>query len=129
MKHQEYHLQKQVCQYLNLQYPKVMYLSDTVANVKLSIPQAIRNKAIQKQGFKCPDLLILQPNNYFHGLFIEIKIASPYLKNGQLKSNGHIKGQNESIEELKKRGYYACFSWEFESIKKLIDNYMEDATI
>ena len=127
MNHQEYILQKQVCQYLNLQYPKVMFLS-TGVSLEITKMQGNRHKAINKNGFKCPDLLILQPNKFFHGLFIELKIASPYLKNGQLKKNDHIEGQNNSIEELKKLGYYACFAWEFESIKKLIDNYMEDAT-
>lgn len=125
----EYQLQKQVCQYLNIQYPKVMYLSDTVAAVKLTIPQQVRNKAIQKEGFKCPDLLILQPNKYNSGLFIELKAKTPYKSNGfVLLSNPHVEAQAETLNQLNKIGYYACFSWSFEDCKSIIDSYMKDAT-
>ena len=73
MKHLEYQLQKDVCRYISLRYPKVLFLSDTIGNVKLTMLQAARNKAIQKTGFACPDLLILQPNKKYKGLFIELK--------------------------------------------------------
>ena len=53
MNHKEYNLQKQVCRYLNLKHPKVLYMSDTIANLKLTKQQAGRNKAIQKDGFHC----------------------------------------------------------------------------
>ncbi len=128
MKNQpEYQLQKQVCEYLRMQYPKVLFLSDTVAAVKLTIPQQVRNKAIQKQGFKCPDLLIFQPTKYFHGLFIELKVKSPFKLNGEILKDEHLIAQNETIQELKKLGYCAKFEWDFNRIKGLIDNYMEDA--
>ena len=35
MKHLEYQLQKDVCRYISLRYPKVLFLSDTIGNVKL----------------------------------------------------------------------------------------------
>lgn len=69
----EYQLQKQVCQYLQAQYPQLLFLSDTIASCKLTQPQATRNKAIQKEGFKTPDLLILEPRGKFSGLFYRIK--------------------------------------------------------
>ena len=83
MKHPEYELQKQVCVYLELQYKSAVFLSDTVANCKLTAMQATRNKAIQKQGFKTPDLIILEPRGDYHGLLIELKVKSPfrYLEN------------------------------------------------
>jgi len=90
MKHQEYILQKAVCRFLELQYPNVLFLSDTIGNVKLTELQASRNKAIQKKDFKCPDLLILEPNKFYKGLFIELKIKSPYKLNGELLKNDHF---------------------------------------
>ena len=94
MKHPEYKLQKAVCQYLEMQYPNVLFLSDTIASVKLTMQQAVRNKAIQKKGFKCPDLLILEPSKFGHcGLFLELKIKSPFKKNGEVYENDHLKGQ------------------------------------
>lgn len=125
-KQPEFELQAQICRYLRLQYPNVVFLSDTVASVKLTMGQATRNKQLQKSGFKIPDLLILEPNKEFAGLMIELKIESPFKLNGQIKTNKHLEGQEKSIEILKKKGYYACFIWDFESAKNLIDKYLKE---
>lgn len=125
MQHEEYHLQKQVCQYLQFQYPDVEFLSDTVASVKLNFGQQQRNKAIQKPNFKCPDVVILEPRGKYHGLLIELKKDTPFLKDGvTLKSNEHLEGQQKTITKLINKGYFACFSWSFEMTKKIIDDYM-----
>jgi hypothetical protein len=124
MKHPEYHLQKQVCAYLNLQYPKVMFLSDSVAFVKLSMPQAVRNKQIQKSGFKCPDLIILEPKGKYHGLFIELKVKSPFKKDGSILKNEHLEGQQKTISDLQEKGYFAVFCTGFNEAKETIDFYM-----
>ena len=128
MKHNEYNLQKSICQYLNYQYPNVFYLSDTIANLNLSIPQQVRNKAIQKQGFHCPDLLILEPNNTYKGLFIELKTATPYKLNGEIKasSKDHLLNQQNTILKLNEKGYKSFFAWEFETIINEIDKYLKD---
>lgn len=126
MKHPEYKLQVQVCKYLELQYPKVLFLSDTIASVKLTATQGARNKAIQKENFKTPDLIILEPNQNYHGLFIELKVESPFKKDGTLKKNEHLEAQQVSINDLKSKGYYACFSWGFDMTKKIINDYMKN---
>lgn len=126
MKHTEFILQKAVCNFLNKHYPDVLYLSDTIANLKLTVPQKVRNKAIQKENFKCPDLLILEPNQKYKGLFIELKIKSPFKKNGEIYLDEHLQGQQKSIDDLISKGYYACFKWDFEEIKALIHWYMKN---
>ena len=126
MKHLEYHLQRQVCAYLSNAYPKVLFLSDTIANVKLTMIQAVRNKAIQKHGFKTPDIIILHPNHSYHGLMIEMKFESPYTKKGHIKSNEHLIAQEKSINDLNKLGYYACFAWSFNQARTIIDNYLNN---
>jgi len=110
-----------------MQYPKALYLSDTVASIKLTKPQQARNKSIQKVGFKCPDLLILEPLNGHSGLFIELKIETPFKKDGKIKAsqNNHLKLQQETIIQLRERGYKTCFSWGFEMTKKIIDDYFK----
>lgn len=124
MKNQpEFQLQKSICKYLDLQYPNVLYLSDTVASVKLTIPQQVRNKSIQKVGFKCPDLLILEPRGKYAGLFIELKTKSPFKKTGGLLKNSHIEEQLKTLEDLNSKGYKACFSWDFEQCKSIIQEY------
>lgn len=122
----EYHLQKQVCQYIAIQYPQLLFLSDTIASCNLTMQQAVRNKAIQKEGFKTPDLVIFQPNANYNGLLIELKVESPYKKDGSLYTSEHLKSQNATIENLNKCGYYACFSWGFDMTKKIIDDYLSN---
>jgi hypothetical protein len=126
MKHLEYDLQVAVCKYLSAQYPDVDFMSDTIANLKLSKTQASRNQKIQKIGFKCPDILILEPKNNFSGLFIELKLETPFKKDGGIKasSKDHLQGQLETIEKLIKKGYSAQFSWGFDMTKEIIDNYL-----
>lgn len=120
----EFELQKSICRWLSVQYPKAMYLSDTIASIKLTIPQQNRNKLIQKNGFKTPDLLIFEPNNGYNGLFIELKVKSPFKKNGDLLKCVHLEAQLKTINELKSKGYFACFSWGFEMTAGIINSYM-----
>ena len=127
MEHKEFELQKQICNYLEMQYPKVIFLSDTIASCKLTLMQAVRNKKIQKNGFKIPDLLILEPKGNYSGLFIELKNETPFKKDGEIKASqkDHLKNQAISINLLNSKGYYSCFSWGFEMTKKIIDEYLK----
>jgi len=122
----EYILQKQICAYLRNQYPKTYFLSDTVASVKLTLPQQARNKAIQCEGFKTPDLIIFEPKAKYSGLMLELKIETPFKKNGEIKAsqNNHLQLQNETLNRLQWIGYMAEFVWSFDMAKELIDEYM-----
>lgn len=122
----EFILQKQISHWLSVQYPEVLFLSDTIASVKLTIPQQVRNSSVQKKFFKTPDLLIFEPNKDFHGLFIELKIETPFKKDMTLKKNEHIEGQLKTINDLKFKGYYACFSWSLEITMEIINNYLKN---
>lgn len=124
MRHLEYDLQVAVCRYLNYQYAHILFMSDTIASVKLTAPQAIRNKQIQKDSFKCPDIIIFEPRGQYHGLFIELKKESPYKKNGELFANDHLQGQAKTMQDLTERGYKCYFAWSFEQAKSLIDSYL-----
>jgi len=128
MEHPEYELQKSIAIYLSYQYPEVDFLSDTIASIKLSKTQAGRNKSIQKNGFKCPDILILLPRKKYCGLFIELKIETPFKKDGTIKASAkdHLKLQQESLKKLSDNGYFAEFSWGFDMTKKMIDEYLTE---
>ena len=121
----EFELQKAICRYICLQYPNVLFLSDTIASIKLTEMQGARNKLIQKKDFKTPDLIILEPKGIYHGLFIELKIKSPFKKNGSLYKNEHLEAQQKSINDLNQKGYLAMFSVGFEETKKNIDYYLK----
>jgi hypothetical protein len=126
-KQPEFELQSAICRYLSYQYSEVLFLSDTIASLKLTPAQANRNKKIQKFGFSCPDLLILEPRNGYNGLFIELKVETPFKKNGEIKASkdDHLKNQLEAINKLNEKGYMVVFSWGFDMTKDIIDNYLK----
>lgn len=123
----EYQMCKQIAQYMRLQYPKVIFHFDQ-AGSNLSIAQAGKMKAIQGLG-SWPDLFIAEPsviNGFrYRGLFIEVKVESPYLKDGiTIKSNEHLKNQHQTLERLRMKGYYTTFGVGFEGCKAIIDGYL-----
>lgn len=125
----EFHLQSQVCEYLRRQYPKVRFMSDTIAFVKLTFQQQGRNKKIQCPDFKCPDVLIFATRvvegERFSGLLIELKAESPYKADGYtLKKNEHVEAQSKELDNLAAEGYFTCFAWDFDMAKKIIDKYL-----
>jgi len=122
----EFELQKSICKWLNLQYGNILYLSDTIASVKLTLPQQARNKSIQKKDFKTPDLLIFYPNEKYHGLFIELKSKSPFKKDYTLLNDEHIQAQQKTICQLNELGYFSCFSWSFDMTKNIIEKYINN---
>lgn len=124
MEHPEYIFQKQVCTYIRWKYKDVFFMSDTIANIKLTKTQKIRNKAIQKEGFHCPDVLIFESRHGYGGLFMELKIKSPYKKDGTLYADEHLENQCRTIEALQKKGYHAGFYWDYDKIIKTIDWYL-----
>lgn len=126
MKHEEFKLQQQVCKYLNLKHPHILFYSDTIASVKLTEFQAYRNKTIQKEGFKLPDLIIFYPSKEYKALFIELKIKSPFKKNGEIYKDEHLEGQQRSINDLSNLGYYATFSVGYEQTIQIIEDYLNE---
>lgn len=140
MTHKEHKLQVAICNYLKMQYGHVLFISDTVANVKLTPTQQSRNKAIQKSDFSCPDLIILHPNGRYHGLFLELKQESPYKQDGTLKKQkvvvknkagqvtsiyDHLEEQDRALRNLTSLGYKAEFCWSLDMAVKIISQYMK----
>lgn len=122
----EYILQKQVCEYLRYQHPHTLWMTDTIAAVRLTFPQQMRNKAVQKEMFKCPDLIIFKARGIYNGLFIELKTETPFKKDGTIKKsqNNHLYNQHKTIQSLNRCGYYATFAWNYEMATEIINNYM-----
>jgi hypothetical protein len=121
----EFQLQKMVAEYLCRQYPGVLFLSDARAFLKLTIPQAVRSKQVQKPGFACPDLIIFEPRKGHHGLFFELKAETPLKQDGKFKKDAHIQGQCRFLAILNDKGYHASFQWNFDEIKRVLDWYLK----
>jgi hypothetical protein len=120
----EYELQKAVCQYLELQYPDVLFVSTGIP-FNLRPEQGARIKAINKSNFKCPDLIILEGRRGWKGLAIELKAKTIFKKDGSLLKNEHVEAQEKSIFGLVDKGYFAQFAVGFDEAKRIIDWYLK----
>jgi len=129
----ESQLHKQICDYLKLQYPKVLFNTD-LSGVKLSIGQAKKAKQLRSgRGF--PDIVIYDTSlvqsktgdvDVFSALFLEVKKETPFKKDGNLKKNAHLEEQSKILERLNNKGYKALFVWTFDYAKSVIDDYLNN---
>jgi len=115
----------QVCKYIDLVYPDVIYTSDP-SGLKTTIGVAVELKSKRCKKYKVPDLIILQPKGQYHGLVLEIKAnrIALYTKKGEIKTNKHIKEQRASLDKLNRIGYYATFACGYDEATKIIRAYM-----
>jgi len=119
-------LHQAVCDYIKYQYKDVLFNSDLAGSMKLTIGQAVALKNLRSQrGF--PDLVIYEPRNGHHGLFLELKKEGTklYKKNGS-PANPHIGEQLDCLLELRMRGYCVAFAIGFDNTKQLIDDYLNN---
>ena len=108
-------VQTLIVNYLKFQYPSILYCA-SAGGMFTSMKQAIKMKMTgYVKGF--PDLQICEPNEKYHGLFIEVKTEKGVVS----------KEQKEWIKQLNKRGYYATYVKGSEEAIKLIDAYFKNA--
>lgn len=119
---QEEIIHRQVCEYIRRQYPKVIFTSEP-SGLRLPIGLAKKLKAM-RSGSKLPDIWIMEIRKGYGGLFIELKAESILNKKGNFKTP-HIAAQNETIEKLLNKGYFATFAVGFDDAKNLIDSYLK----
>ena len=124
MKKEEEQIHQMVCQWLDMQYPLVLYRSDG-GGLRLPIGLAVKFKKIQYCK-AWPDLFIAHPSNGFHGMFIEIKkdANEVFKKDGGMRKNKHITDQAFVLNELFDLGYYAVFGLGFYDIIAKIGGYL-----
>lgn len=108
-KHEE-NIQMQLCRYVKMKYPEVIFECDLASGTKLTIGQAVKNKAMRSHR-GMPDFRIFEKSKGLNGLFLELKKDGTKLfkKNGEF-ADEHIKEQAEVINRLAKQGYYAAFA-------------------
>lgn len=132
VKHEE-SLQKQVCHYLRLRYPNVIFRSDFASGLKMSKYQAIQHKNMQSSR-AWVDLFIYTPRKIdgkqYAGLGLELKkegttiIVKQGPRKGQIVANDHIKEQYYMMQTLQKLGYYCDFGIGYDHAVAIIDWYM-----
>ncbi len=126
MKTTEKQIHTLICEYLDLQYPNIIYLSD-MSGMRVSIGLRVEMKRKRCKRFVIPDLIILHPKKGYHGLLIEIKAGKDdlYNKNGKIKKVEHLENQCKSLVQLNSLGYLSAFGCGFDECKKIIDNYLK----
>jgi len=120
----EKELQKMVCDYLKIAYPKILFNSDMAGAMKLTIGQAVQiSKLRSNKGF--PDIAIYEPRGEYCGMFLEIKKEGEvlYKRNGEAVTE-HVQEQINCINLLRAKGYIAGFAIGFDQAKTVIDAYM-----
>jgi hypothetical protein len=112
-----------ICKYLQHQYPKVLFTSES-SGLRVTISQARKLKSMRSCS-GLPDIMIFEPRKNYHGLFLEVKREGTtiYKKNGELTADKHIREQEEILHQLKEKGYFAEFVVGFEEAKAIIDYY------
>lgn len=122
----EAELHKKVADYLRLQYPHILFHSDTGSGMKLTPGQARAQARLQGNRRAWPDVFIAQPIAPHHGLFIELKREGTkiYKRNGEMVANEHIQEQAMVLEDLEYMGYQAHFACGFDEAKTIIDGYL-----
>lgn len=120
----EYREHKQLADYIKMQYPNVIFTSDS-SGIRLTIGNAKKMLAL-KSNHKIPDMIILHPNKYYKGLILEIKRSDEkiYLKDGSLSQRKHILDQAKTLNYLTDLGYWAGFGVGFDACKEIVDRYM-----
>ena len=115
----EYSIQCSVIRYIKLKYPTLLY---TIAPQGFKLPFGVAKK-IKAMGYIAgvPDLMIFEPRNGYHGLFIEIKTnKTEYSQKGKVSEN-----QKWWNNELNKRGYKAVICYGYDEVINELENYLK----
>lgn len=116
---------RQICDYMRLQYPDVIFNSDGAGNHQPSKTMRGMNAMLRsRRGY--PDIFIAEPTAIFHGMFLEVKREGIVVMraDGQLVAKEHLREQFYLLEALKAKGYYAAFAFGFDDAREKIDAYM-----
>ncbi len=115
MKNIEQNIQTAVVKYLRFAHKDCLF-TNTLGGVRL-VTWKQRN-LLKSTGYRkgVSDLLILEPNKKYYGLFLEIK-----------KPKGIIsKEQKEFLIEANKRNYYAVVCFGFDECLQTIEQYFKN---
>ena len=113
-----------ICNYIKETYPNVLFTSES-SGIRVPMSQARELKKMRSCA-GLPDLMILEPRKSYYGLFLEIKKLGTdvFKKNGDIRSDAHLKEQEEILFQLQQKGYFAQFVIGYEEAKSIIDFYL-----
>lgn len=115
-------LHQAVCKFIKSQYPDVIFSSES-GGIRLTMGQAIKAKSLRSEA-KLPDLMIFEARGGYHGLLIEIKKETVFLKDGSLSKDKHVQGQAAILDRLSRKGYHAVFGCGIDNVMMIINSYL-----
>lgn len=122
-------IQVEVCKHLKDNHPDVIFQCDLASGMNLGKHIGGMNARLRSSR-GLPDLFIAKTkymgDTVYSGLFIELKRdgKSPFLKNGKLSSNLHIREQYDILVRLNNQGYQAVFATGAKEAIAIIDEYL-----
>lgn len=123
----EKQLHSSIADWINLQFPNVIFLSDP-SGMRLSMGLRLEAKRKRCARYKIPDLIILHPNKQIglNGLCLELKKQGEkiYKRDGSW-INEHVEEQAKTLARLKEIGYAACFAIGFDEAVEIIQDYLK----
>lgn len=124
MRKKEERLQSALARYIRVQYPNVVFTSES-SGIRVPMGLAVQLKA-QRSKHKLPDMIILESNEKYNGLILELKKdrQAIYKKDGTFRKSEHVAEQRETLRLLKLQGYMAVFACGFEEAQNVVDFYM-----
>lgn len=131
-------LQVQICNYIKIKYPTIIFQCDLASGMNLGKKVGGMNTRLRSSR-GLPDLFIAQPKfavenivgpNFVckHvGLFIELKKQGTnlYKKDGITPVDLHIAEQMAILIRLQSLGYAACFGVGYDATVKIIEGYLD----
>jgi hypothetical protein len=103
-------IHEQLCAYVRSRYPDTIFTSES-SGIRLTMGQAVKAKKLRSSS-KLPDFWLAEPRGIYGGLFLELKRSREevYRKDGSLKADDRILGQNLILLRLREKGYKAEFA-------------------
>ena len=117
-------MQLALSQYIMLKYPDVIFTAEA-SGIQTSKVQAGKMKLMRSRGAHA-DMIILEPRGLYAGCILELKDVSknPFLQNGSLSYNSHVRDQAKMLDRLKHKGYYSSFVIGLDQGIEIINHYM-----
>lgn len=124
-------IQVQLCRYAKAKYPDLIFSSDIASGMSLTIGQAVKAKSMRSSR-GMPDVVFMEAKRGHYALCIELKREGTkiYLKNGvTLVADEHIREQNDMLNRLMSKNYFASFAIGINEAINILDWYMNDKLI
>lgn len=112
-------LRDRVANYLQVNHTMIPYRIDLAADLKLTIGQATKHKALNGNWSKgYPDLFIATCRGGYGGLYVELKAGK------KIPKDKHTHTQSIVHQILRNNGYKAEFSLNYDATIELIEEYL-----